>query len=124
MFFRKKYDYVQLDYPYNDLGHLLKKLHLRKETRENAEATYDMYREAVRENRPESAQKRLERTKDLIQNAKDSKASLAAMPNYAEIDRKTRREPVKELIPLFPFINWVNHRMNGGESTFKEFWRP
>jgi hypothetical protein len=93
MFFPKKYE--QLEYPYNNLGQLTKRFIPRKDRNPNTEGYYDTYRKAVRHNDPDWAQKNLEATKRYIQSDKDSKADLAAMPNYGKssLKQKLARSP-------------------------------
>jgi hypothetical protein len=115
MFFRKKYDFVQLEYPYNNLGQLTKRFIPRNNRNPNTEGYYDTYREAVRENRQDWAQENLEATKRYIQSDKDSKASLAVMPNYNKRYEETRPYP-KEVggdIPVFKILNWIHWKLNG-----------
>jgi hypothetical protein len=119
MFFRKKYE--QLEYPYNNLGQLTKRFIPRKDRNPNTEGYYDTYRKAVRHNDPDWAQKNLEATKRYIQSDKDSKADLAAMPNYHKrITEANKKRQTKEWIPLFPVIDWLNTGLHGGGWEWRE----
>jgi hypothetical protein len=77
----------------------------------------------LKDNRINDAIDEADYLRNRIKSKKESAESLAKMPDYNKrYDEAFTKHQTKEIIPIFPFINWLNMGLNGGGWS-KQNWR-